>query len=91
MIYELRTNTSKVNFRAQRIDDSVQICYMAETLFFVKFSSCSLLRGLKCESWKNLKQLSKMEQFSSVIYSFRGNIITIDSLQGTESKVAGLI
>jgi hypothetical protein len=58
---------NKVNFRAQRIDDSVQICYMAETVFFVKFSSCSLLRGLKCESWKNLKQLSKMEQFSSVI------------------------
>jgi|GEM_PF-3352471 len=57
----------KVNFQAQRIDGSVQICYMAETVFFANYSSCSLLRGLKCESWKNLKQLSKMEQFSSVI------------------------
>jgi len=32
---------SKVNFKTQRIDGSVQICYMAETVFFVNFSSCS--------------------------------------------------
>jgi hypothetical protein len=78
------------DFQTQRIDASTQIAKISENVCYTNKGLCSLLRGFKCESWKNLKQLSKMEQLSSVIYTFRGNIITIDSLQRTESKVAGL-